>query len=168
MTRKRRDIQMTGRGFTLIELLTVIVLLSLAAGLGAGYLSTATDSANQRAVLASVLDLDARARLLARRSGPVRLVLMEKPDAQTVVLVREEEAAHQAGWLNEGDPIARITIPRPIRLELRDERGRVLEAVSIDGRGQSANYQIALRGPAGEAEHRVLGLTGQVMEEAAP
>lgn len=168
MTISRQDHITKGRrSFTLIELLAVIVLLSLAAGIGAGHLSNATESANQRAVLASVLDLDARARLLARRSGPVCLVLTEELDTQTAMLTGGAETDFP-GWRDDQAPIARVTISPPLQLELLHESGQVLENIDFDALGRSIDYRIVLSSPTGQSEHRVLGLTGRVVEEASP
>jgi len=134
------------RAMTLIETLLVLVLIGLVASLTASAWSTAPAASRLREAESSVLDLDARARLLARRVGPV---ILELDHRSHQVVLRDTDSAY-----------ASIVVSRGIDAGLKDASGRELEQLGFDARGRTSDYELQLTSQAGSRRTRVSGLTG--------
>ncbi len=143
--------------FTFIELLSVVVLLALAASVGAVAVAGASDSARIRSAAAMLRGLDSRARLSAQTGGPV---VIESSDDGRIVSVRREH-----------DVLSRIKLPDGVRVCLADPEGvRVVHAVRIGSHGRCGDYGFVLRHGEIVSRWTVNGATGWVTGswEAAP
>jgi len=144
----RPDRPRSSLGFALIEVLSVIVILSLVAGLATVGLAATTDSARLRETQVRWRDLDAHARLMARREGPVLMSVDEEPR-----LVRLHVRA-------SGEPVALLALPRGIAGRIERDDARVV----FDTLGRSPDYAIVVTSEAGTRRWQVAGLTGDVTE----
>ncbi|MBI4881780.1 MAG: prepilin-type N-terminal cleavage/methylation domain-containing protein [Planctomycetes bacterium] len=143
-------------GFTVIELLAVVSLLSLAMVLGATRLGRATDEARFSRALADVLELDARARLLARSGGAVSLQVGD--DRARLVLSRARGGAL----------LGSTTLPRDVTVRLTDPAtGKMLAEVRFDRAGRSPDYDVEVALEERRVRRSVAGLSGLVARAGA-
>lgn len=115
MTHARRH------AFTLIETLAVVALIGLAAVVMTPMLVGATDATRLDDALRRFLDLDARARLLARQesgveihlqSGSIGLSVGGERDAEIISIWQHGERITIEAVSVEGDPIERVSYDR--------------------------------------------------------
>lgn len=139
---------MTARGLTLLETLAAVALLALAASALAVSLGGATDAERLAALRAELLDLDARARLLARSAGGA------------VLSLEDDGARLRVAAPAVAEPALRRALPRPWTLRLERRAGEAEGAVAYDARGRCPDYAFIIATPAGEHRIPVAGLTG--------
>lgn len=140
-------------GFTLLELLGVLAILGLVAATLAPSLASATGRSAGFRLRAAILEMDARARILARRLGPIELALVE---GELALTARRTGASLQALRLGPG---ASLQLAGP------DAKPRV----EYDELGRSADFTFRLADEAGaERVWRVAGLTGWNVEVLEP
>ena len=152
-TRNTKAAKKTRRALTLVECLAVVALLAVAVATIAAGLSPSVAGARLREVRSIVLDLDARARVLTTRSGPV------------VLRVSEGRASVHLGDV----PLFVRHLSRPVEAVLTDPgTGTPLDAVRIDTRGRSPDYALLLRSDDRHTLTLVSGLTGYAFEGADP
>ena len=141
-------------GFTLLEMLAVVALLGLIATTVSMRLVATDQRTRERTALAMILDLDARARLLAQRGQMVELRLDE--DHRVVVTLASGECVFARA----------LPIGVEARLLVGSEPGHV---VPFDLRGRSPDYRVRVGNAEGGAEVSISGLTGaSAREEARP
>jgi len=141
---------MSRSGFTLIEVLAVVVLLGLTAVTLAPSLGPTRELFEARAIREQLRDLDARARLLARTSGPValavthgghRVLLLETPSGRTVEQVD-------------------LGRDRELRLYAPES----VSSIPFTSAGCSPDYQVVLREGREKDAWKVSGESGWVIE----
>lgn len=146
--------QRVHRAFTLIELLTVVVILSMTAGMGLVAISNVHDEATLERIGFEWRELDARSRIVARqvRSRPVLTI---------------EDGIIEAEGVGES---ALVAIPVPDDVEAQFEvDGLADDRVSFDARGCSPDYTFSLRSAERRKAWRTSGESGwieAVREEA--
>lgn len=142
--------------FTLVEMLAVVVLLGLAASLGAVGLASADSHARFERAVAIALDADAQARLLARGGAPVRMVLEPDERGSDILIVKSDSRVRE------------LSLPHGVHVAWIDpESGALLSEIRYDTLGQSPEY--LLRASDGDRTQvwRITGLTGWA-EELGP
>ncbi|NND02016.1 MAG: prepilin-type N-terminal cleavage/methylation domain-containing protein [Acidimicrobiia bacterium] len=143
-------------GFTLIELLAVIVILSLTLGVGITSLATIDNAARFQRARTSILDLDARARLIARRGTPVEIDIQRADGTWTARVRRIETGETLASFAEHGSIEAElITLAQP-------QDG---VRVPFDARGRCPDYSVRLQHRDHAEEWAINGLTGWVRED---
>lgn len=144
----------TRRAFTLIETLVVVVVIALAAALGAHSLSSASRSAQWKAAEAAVARFEARARLYARTDAPVEIALFV--DGSTLV-----------ARARDGATVLVLDLPSSTGATLVDDNGTPIAVLAIDrlGRSRDATYRLEIDGEILSLD--VAGLTGQVVSADA-
>ena len=135
--------QGTTRAFTLLEVLIVVVLLALAAALGAHAMLGAGEVASWKSAEAALREFDARARMLARRDGGV--------------VIGQDAAKESLVARANGAPVVALVLPQRARAFV--EGGRPLPIDRL-GRSGDATYRIEIDGFIRRV--RVAGLTGQI------
>lgn len=144
------------RGFTLIEVLTVVTILAIATAAMTVGLASADANARLRALGADLVDLDARARLLARTDGACELRLPSEQDRSVALaLVGSDEA------------FTTIALPRGARLEASTTASDALETIRFDRSGRSFDYEVIVTFDDLSATWAVAGLTGWVEKQEA-
>ena len=138
---------MSVRGFTLIEVLAVIVILSIVAGVATVGLVSATDSARLAGAISQWRDLDARARLFSRTTGPVVMDLNRDHTIVRLVVVES------------GERLSRIELPPDVTGHFRTDRPT--DAIVFDRTGGSVDYEVQMHTDDGVVRWHVYGLTGQ-------
>lgn len=141
-------------GFTLLELLAVSALLALVASAISLGVSSSTRASQFAAASASLQDVDARARLLARSEG--------------AVLLRIEEGGRRVGVVKaeSRERLAEVALPIGMTAWL-GSAGASGERL-FDCSGRTEDYRVELRGLEGETSAwRVSGATGWITNEAA-
>ncbi|HMN96846.1 MAG TPA: hypothetical protein PKC43_10210 [Phycisphaerales bacterium] len=141
---------MATRGLTIIELLLATMVLSVAVALAAASAARSTGGDPVRRAAALARDLDARARLLARHEGEL-MILVESAHRRVVARDRH------------GSLLLTIDLPDSIECELRSVAGDA--GLLLDSRGQSMDAVLRLVGVDRSLSLRVLGLSGQWIEE---
>ena len=129
---------------TLVEVLTVVVLLGLVVGLVAAPLAAPTARAREQAAIATIHDLDARARLLAQTDGHASLSIV--PDPWRIELARAS------------DVVSTLALDPAWELRVRAEGRRT--RVDFDSRGRSPSYTLEWIENGTRREQRVCGSTG--------
>lgn len=127
------------RSFTLLEVLLVAVLLGLLASLTLRGLLTSAASPTHS--LRRIAALDAEARLVARRSGPVSLWIASDDQSEMTVLT-----------LESGTRRHRIELKAAVII------AEGLSQITYDRHGQSVDYTVSI-GSSPRAL-RIAGLTG--------
>lgn len=150
MTHARRH------AFTLIETLAVVALIGLAAVVMTPMLVGATDATRLDDASRRFLDLDARARQLARRDSGVELRTQSGSVRLTVGGEREEETV--LTW-QHGEHIA---------IEAASVDGESIERVSYDRAGRSQDLDITISVGGMRRSVRIAGLTGWIDREVEP
>jgi prepilin-type N-terminal cleavage/methylation domain-containing protein len=135
------------RGFTLLETLAVVVLLSMAMAAVAVGVAGAGDAARLRGAVASMHDLDRRARLMA---GAGNRVTLQIEDAR-VALIQEPT----------GERITEMPLPTGLCLRLFDEdHQQPMASLVFDATGCSPDYRVSITLGAQTRTYGVAGLTG--------
>jgi type II secretory pathway pseudopilin PulG len=135
---------------TLIETLAVIVIISLVAGATIVNLSAASARAELRCTMATIRDMDARARLMGRSGNSVVLTPTEQRDGLLLVTERENEL------------LSTVPMPSGVRVRLQIDGGEA--AVQFDAVGRSVDYELLLEQQDSVRILRVCGLTGLIRE----
>lgn len=133
-------------GFTLLEVLAVVALLSMVTAALTVHLASVSESARFRAAEARLLDLDARARLLARSATTVLLAVADGGRALTLSEVRT------------GAPLARVDLDEgaSVTLEVEPNQSWVL----IDRLGRSVDYELELQSGEQKSRWSIAGGSG--------
>lgn len=131
-----------GRALTLIELLAVIVVASLVAGVATVGLAASGESARLHGAAAQWRDLDARARLLGRSLGPVRISV--------------DRGVVRLHVIETNELISSVALPGGISLDT--------SPIEFDRLGRSIDYRVDLHGANRAIRWRICGLTGYVIE----
>lgn len=139
-------------GFTLIEVLAAVTIVALATAALTVGLGAADANARLRALTADLIDLDARARLLARTDGACELRFPRDEAEREVTLV----------LLGREDMFTSVALPMNGRVEARTLDGHPLEAVRVDRSGRSVDYRVMVALDELAATWAVAGLTGWV------
>jgi len=140
--------------FTILELLMATVLLAMTLGLVTASFVRGGDAQSLRAATSIVRDLDARARVHAQRHGATALTVDRDPldGTMRLAVVAKDEAI-----------VFSTELPLGITVELRTDGGG--STLYIDARGHSDDAAVVIVGAAGSARLRVLGLSGQWIED---
>ena len=134
------------RGFTLLEVLAVVILFSLVASVLTVHLAAASESATFRAAASRLRDMDARARLFARTSGP--LVLSLQDQGRSLLLSQ----------VDTGASLLRVDLGEGAAVEIETDPPR--RWILFDRSGRSVDYELALASGEREARWQVAGTTG--------
>ena len=137
---------MTNRCFTLLEMLAVVVLLSLATGIGLSTLHRALDSPG--AVLDHIRQIDAQMRLSAQSRGPIELIFVNT----------DHETVFRSVSLYGDEPHDIAIFQRHISVIHTDAP----DSITYDSLGRTADYSIRVEGT--ETVLNVAGLTGWIWE----
>lgn len=141
--------------FTLIEVLAVVTIVALATAALTIGLGAADANARLRALTADLIDLDARARLLARTDGTCELRFPRDEAEREVALV----------LVSHEDAFSTVVLPMSARAEARTLDGDPLEAVRFDRSGRTPDYSITVSMGDLTAAWTVAGLTGWIERE---
>ena len=148
------------RGLTLIEMLAVVTLLALTVSLVTASFVGSIDSARLREAESIVRDTDARARLRARTTCPVRL----SADRSSLVLQCDELGVHEP-TSNEPAPIA---LPDHARVFLLSADGtEPLSSIRFDKLGRSRDYRVRIELGESSRTLHIAGLTGWIEEDGS-
>ncbi|MEM1185655.1 MAG: hypothetical protein AAGI53_11740 [Planctomycetota bacterium] len=134
------------RALTLIETLAAILLLGMAFALLAPGLAPVSEDAKLDAFIARFVDLDRRARLLARRGDIIEIRNTSLPSPAVSLRLNDEA-------------VAMIELPPEYRVELVADSD-ALDVVLFDRQGRSIDYQIRCRNGVSARRYAVSGLTG--------
>lgn len=140
----------SSRGFTLLELLAAVVLLAAAIGVVASAGLAPVRAVRGQALVASLQDLDARARLAARANGFAQI---EREPGALVL---------RAGGGRER--IASVAIPESVKITFGGPGAE--RVIPFDGSGRSASYRIEIEEGTDRRRIMVHGLTGWAQQEA--
>jgi len=141
----------SGRAFTLVECLAVVALLALVVATLAAGLAPSAAETRLRDARSAVLDLDARARVLATRGEPVVLRIAE---------------GRASLWVGSSPALEREVA---VGIALLEPGTRApLEAVRINTRGRGPDYVLVIASGETHFETLVSGLTGYAFEERIP
>lgn len=133
------------RAFTLVECLAVVALMALVVGVLAVGLAPSTAHARLRDARSAILDLDARARVLAHGGEPAFL------------RIEAGRAVVEQG----GESVLARDLPRSLNATLADPESRdMLPAVRFGTQGLGPDYVILLRSGDASSGTLVCGLTG--------
>ena len=138
------------RGFTLIEVLAVIVILSIVAGVATVGLASATDSARLAGAISQWRDLDARARLFSRTTGPV------------VMNLNRDHTMVRLFVVESGELLSQVVLPPEVTGHFRTDQPT--DAIVIDRTGGSPDYEVQVKTVDSIVRWYVYGLTGLVKE----
>lgn len=151
MSEKGTEIAKRASAFTLLECLAVVALLALTVATVAPGLSPSTAEARLREATMLVLDLDARARVLAMQGEPV---VLRVSDGRVSVRVGNTVTFER-------------DLPRTIEVVLTEPgTGTPLDGVQISTRGRSPDYALSLHSGDRRTQTLVSGMTGYVFAEA--
>ena len=139
------------RGFTLIEVLAVIVILSIVAGVATVGLASATDSARLAGAVSQWRDLDARARLFSRTTGPV------------VMNLNRDHTMVRLFVVESGELLSQVELPPEVTGHFRTDQPT--DAIVFDRTGGSPDYKVQMNTVDGIVRWHVYGLTGLVRED---
>ena len=143
---------MNRTAFTLLELLAVIVLLSLAVIVAAPGLAGEAGAARLDGAMARALELDGRARLLARSGTTVTLATRD--DGRALIVQDVESVV-----------LATASLPADVRATL--DSAEVQTTIGFDRAGRSADYAIVVRSGSVSRRTAICGLTGFTLPESA-
>ena len=138
------------RGFTLIEVLAVIVILSIVAGVATVGLASATDSARLAGAVSQWRDLDARARLFSRTTGPV------------VMNLNRDHTMVRLFVVESGELLSQVVLPPEVTGHFRTDQPT--DAIVFDRTGGSPDYEVQVKTVDSIVRWYVYGLTGLVKE----
>lgn len=146
-------------GFTLVEMLVVLVLMGLIAASVAPNLAGTTKRTQTDRLIADLIDLDARARLL---SGKHRMCYFEYDETyhQIELFVVDQDV----------ESIQVVDIPEFALLSFEQNRGQGQMAITFNRLGQTDEYQYTLTIDEDIFHIAINGLTGwhEVSREARP
>ena len=140
-------------GFTLLELMAVIVILSIATGITLAHVSSMTESAQIKACVAALWDLDARARLLSRSAPPTPPTLKLTSNGDGLQLIESE-----SGEFLTPPHIKNATISLLVD-------SKAVWGIQFDAMGHSVDYTIHLERNGQIIELHFCGLTGWMVRE---
>lgn len=129
--------------YTLLEVLVVVVLMGLIAAVLIPRLAGTTTKANRDRLVSELIQLDAHARLLARRGE--RCTLRWDPEQHSVDLLHDRSS------------------PKPVRVIGLDEQFFLidqLDAVEFDSFGRSKDYTLRVWDDQMSVELRFNGVSG--------
>jgi len=139
---ERRPVRLA---FTLVECLAVVALMALVVGVLAVGLAPSTAHARIREARSAILDLDARARVLAHGGEPAFL------------RIEAGRAVVEQG----GEPVLARDLPATLDVALCEPASRVaIPAVRFGTQGLGPDYVILLRSGDASSGTLVCGLTG--------
>ena len=136
--------------FTLIETLAVVTLIGLAAVVLTPMLLGATDSSRIDDAMRRVLDLDARARLIAQRELGATFVIED--GVCSIVTDGVTGETRFSSWRHGS-----VT-----QIELRDEDGKQLERITYDASGRTLDFRVSVAWGSLSRVVDVAGLTGWI------
>ncbi len=139
------------RSFTLIEVLAVVVVLSLIAAVSVSSLGNVGTGMQVERTGARLRDLDARARIYARRHEAVRLVSGAAGSGLSVLTLDAQDTILSIQW----PPDLSVTVA-PVRSD---------DELVIDRRGCGPDYRVSVTDGRTTLSWSVLGLTGAIIEE---
>jgi len=149
---------MNRHGFMLVEILAAILLSALVAGLLTVNLSSMSELASRRSLVAELQGLDARARLWARSAGPLLLT------------TRDEGRVLCCSEVRSGEVRSRVEVPEEASVSVKSHAEQ--DFVLFDRLGRSEDYELELAWTGKEEEEKqgwkVSGATGWFREKAEP
>jgi prepilin-type N-terminal cleavage/methylation domain-containing protein len=140
------------RGMTLLEVLAVLVILGMATAVLATHFAVPTEHAKHDATIAAILDLDARARLVARSDG-----------GASIAMEADRPLIHCTA--RDGSLISEVAADPDLELRLQTEPP--VPKIRFDAAGRSATYRIEWKDGARARRIDICGETGWA-EERTP
>jgi prepilin-type N-terminal cleavage/methylation domain-containing protein len=134
------------RGFTLIEIAAVVFLLALVMSALIPSIAKRSDQAERARLIAELIDLDARARLLAQRHDDCFIRFQESGSVIVLTVVEE----------NTSTILQRVDIPARITLSFSTG----VNAAAFDHAGHTAGYSYSFKDVSVSTTIRLNGLTG--------
>ncbi|QKK07503.1 MAG: prepilin-type N-terminal cleavage/methylation domain-containing protein [Planctomycetota bacterium] len=140
------------RAFTLLECMAAVALLALTAATVAVRVSPSVESARMDDARSTVLDADARARVLASRGAEVTLAVV---DGRVLVWVGGGESPAVDRWLPDGVAVSL----------LNPDSREAIAKLRVDRLSQSPDYILSVESAGGRSGTLVAGLTGYAFAE---
>lgn len=146
-------------GFTLVEMLVVLVLLGLIAGSIIPNLGGTTKRTQIDTLIADLIDLDARARLLAEQHEACYFEYEAHDNLITLYAVDDQAA-----------PVLTIDVPDFVELTLQQDGAETRTIVSLNRLGHTADYRFVIDLDQSVIQLRLNGITGwhELVREANP
>lgn len=120
-------------------------------------LASTTDAARLQDAASQLRDLDGMARTAACTTGEA--IVITNDTAQGVL---------HLVTVDTKQVISTIDLPASARVQLRDDRGAVIDVVTFDRLGRSADYRVELLQGDREIVWTVYGLTGYLADRSEP
>jgi prepilin-type N-terminal cleavage/methylation domain-containing protein len=140
-------------GFTIIEVLAVVMILALVSGVVGVRVNAVSASARTQAAVSTILEVDARARILARQGQSAILSLHADGTQLELRRVFETEA------------IASRPLPSPLRVTVHilNRPSEVTQSIWYDRNGCTDDYSITITDPSTSDQHTLAlyGISGQ-------
>ncbi len=144
--------------FTLTEVLAAVTIVAIATAALTVGLGAADSNARLRSLTADLIDLDARARLLAKTDRVCELRLPPETEPEVVLaLVRQDGR------------FSTVQLPQGARVQATTLDDQPLEVIRFNRSGRTLDYRVTVTLEELTSEWTVAGLTGWVeRQEAQP
>lgn len=150
------------RAYTLVELLAVVALLALGVTMLTPMLVGAGASSRLDSAAIGIINLDARARLIAQGHGGARLEM----DGDGGIAL-EEGPVDPSRPAPADNPKPTWLAPTGLGVSIRSDTGERIGTIVYDAAGRSRDYEVILDEPPARRVIRIAGLTGWTTTETA-